>query len=197
MPHVAISLVILALSSAQPPAKDEAKAARRRLSAQEFHVRALERTGVLTPLYVYPDNVHKNPAYNRLIELKRRYETVPMWVIINPASAPGKQADANYARAIDRLRGAGCVVLGYVTTSYGKRPAAGVRKDIDQWLALYPHIHGIFFDEMIYEDTAAGAKYQAALKQYAHDAGCDGRQPRRGNAGALLRRGRSRRDHCP
>jgi hypothetical protein len=43
-------------------------------------------------------------------------------VVVNPASGPGKAADANYTKAIDRLRGAGCVVLGYVTTNYGKRP---------------------------------------------------------------------------
>jgi hypothetical protein len=153
-------------------AGDDAPAARRRQRAQEFHLRALERTGVLVPLYLYPENVHKNPAYNRLMDLKRRYETVPMWVIVNPASGPGERVDANYTKAIDRLCGAGCVVLGYVTTSYGKRTQAQVQKDVDRWLKLYPRTQGIFFDEMVYEDTDAGARYQAALSRYAHDAGC-------------------------
>jgi hypothetical protein len=84
----------------------------------------------------------------------------------------GGQVDANYTKAIDRLQGSGCVVLGYVSMSYAKRREADVRKDIDQWLKMYQRIHGIFFDEMVYEDTEAGAKYQAALNQYAHDAGC-------------------------
>lgn len=167
-----LPLVFLLVVFVESLADDEAAAARRRLQAKEFHLRAQERTGVLVPLYHYPANVHKNATYNRLMDLKRRYETVPVWVILNPASGPGKQVDANYTKAIDRLCGAGCVVLGYVTTSYGKRTAADVQKDIDQWLNLYPRVHGIFFDEMIYEDTEAGAKYQAALKQYAHDAGC-------------------------
>jgi hypothetical protein len=167
-----ISIVIVLVMSCGALAEDSAAAARRRQLAQEFHLRAQERTGLLVPMYVYPENVHKNTAYNRLMDLKRQYETVPMWVIINPASGPGKQVDGNYTKAIDRLRGAGCVVLGYVSTSYGKRAAADVRHDIDQWLKMYPNIHGIFFDEMIYEDTEAGAKYQAALNQYAHDAGC-------------------------
>ncbi len=123
-------------------------------------------------MYVYPKNIHTNPDYNRLMDVKRQYETVPMWVILNPASGPGEQFDANYAKAIDRLRGAGCVVLGYVTTSYGKRTEAQVRKDIDQWLKSYPQIQGIFFDEMGYEDTEAAATYQVALNRYAHDAGC-------------------------
>jgi Spherulation-specific family 4 len=151
---------------------DDSAAARRRQQTRQFHLRAQERTGVLVPMYVYPENIHKNPAYNRLMDVKRQYETVPIWVIVNPASGPGERADGNYTKAIDRLRGAGCVVLGYVTTSYGKRAQVEVRKDIDQWMKLYPAIQGIFFDEMIYEDTDAGAKYQAALTRYAHDAGC-------------------------
>lgn len=161
---------LLLLAGALPAVADE-PAPDRRKAAQDFHLRAQERTGVLVPLYVYPANVHTNAVYNRLIDIKRRYETVPVWVILNPASGPGKEVDANYTKAIDRLRGAGCVVLGYVSTSYGKRAADDVRADLDKWLKLYPKIHGAFFDEMIYEDTEAGAKYQAALNKYARDAG--------------------------
>jgi hypothetical protein len=151
---------------------DDSPTVRRLQQAQEFHIRAQERTGVLVPMYVYPADVHKNFAYNRLMNLKRHYETVPMWVILNPASGPGKAVDANYTKAIDRLTGAGCVVLGYVPTSYGKCPEADVRNHIDLWLKMYPRIQGIFFDEMIYEDTDRGSKYQAALTRYAHDVGC-------------------------
>src|SRR5262249_27102435 len=130
---------------------DEAPVARRLRKAKEFHLRAQQPTGVLVPMYVYPKDVHKNADYNRLMDVKRRYETVPMWVIVNPASGPGTRVDANYTKAIDRLQGAGCVVLGYVSTGYGKRTEAQVKKDIDQWLKLYPRIQGIFFDEMRYE----------------------------------------------
>jgi hypothetical protein len=156
-------------------------ATKRREEAREFHIRAQERTGLLVPMYIYPADIHKNAAYNRLIDLKRRHATVPMWVVLNPASGPGEQIDANYTKAIDRLRGAGCVVLGYVSTSYGKRREAEVCKDIDRWLKMYPRIHGIFFDEMIYDDTDAGAKYQTGLNRYAHNAGC---WPTVGNPGA-------------
>lgn len=168
MPRFAIA--VLALLPALALADDAARA--RRENAQAFHRRAQERTGVLVPLYVYPANVHTNAAYNRLIDLKRRHETVPVWVILNPASGPGTEADANYTKAIDRLKGAGCVVLGYVTTSYAKRPEADVRADIDRWLKLYPRVQGVFFDEMTYEDADAAARYQAALTRYARDAGC-------------------------
>jgi hypothetical protein len=150
---------------------DDSPATQKRKRAQEFHLRAQERTGILVPLYLYPADIHKNPTYNRLMDLKRRYETVPIWVILNPASGPGKEVDGNYTKAIDRLNGAGCVVLGYVTTSYGKRTEGEVRKNIDQWIKMYPRTQGIFFDEMIYEDTDPGAKYQASLNRYAHEAG--------------------------
>lgn len=166
LPLICLSIFI------ESPADDETGATRRRQSAHAFHHRAQERTGVLVPMYVYPGNVHRNEAYNHLIDIKRRYETVPIWVIINPASGPGSEVDANYTKAIDRLQGAGCVILGYVSTNYGKRVPADVHRDIDRWLLLYPRIHGIFFDEMIYEDTEAGANYQAELREYADSVGC-------------------------
>jgi hypothetical protein len=91
--------------------------------------------------------------------------------VLNPASGPGKTVDANYTKAVDRLLGAGCMVLGYVSTSYGKRLAAEVQRELNQWRTMYPRVQGVFFDEMIYEDTASAANYQAALNRYAHDAG--------------------------
>jgi hypothetical protein len=139
--------------------------------AKEFHRRAQEPTGVLVPLYVYPAAGADTPAFARLADLKRRYETVPVWAIVNPASGPGPKADPNYERAIGRLVGAGVVPLGYVTTGYGKRPAADVRAEVERWHRLYPRVTGVFFDEMGYEDTAAAAEHQAALTRHAHAAG--------------------------
>jgi hypothetical protein len=167
-----LALMAIHLTTVVATVGDEPTPDRRRTMAQEFHLRAQESTGILLPMYVYPANVHTNASFNRVIDLKRRFETIPFWVILNPASGPGNEVDANYTKAIDRLHGAGCVVLGYVTTSYGKRAADKVRTDIDQWLKMYPRINGIFFDEMIYENNEAGVRYQAGLRQYAHDVGC-------------------------
>lgn len=139
----------------------------RREKSMQFHVAAQQRTGILVPMYVYPENVHTNPEFNRLIDLKRRYETVPMWVILNPATGPGIAVDANYTKAIDRLQGAGCVVLGYVSTEYGKRDGGAVQNDVDHWRSMYPKTQGIFFDEMNYTDTDIGVQYQVALNQHA------------------------------
>lgn len=143
----------------------------RRAQAMEFHWQSQQRTGLLIPLYVYPADIHTNRIYNRLIDLKRRYETIPFRVIVNPGSGPGTMVDANYTKAIDRLRGAGCIVVGYVATAYGKRPVTDVRADIDRWKKFYPNTHGIFFDEMIYEDSAAAAEIQVKFNTYARDQG--------------------------
>src|SRR5262245_51078636 len=167
------ALVAILLSSAlfAVLTAEDAPSARKRQRSRETDLRAQQRTGVLIPLYVYPANILNNPDYNRLLELKRRHETVPVWVIVNPASGPGTMADSNYLRAIDRLVGAGCIVLGYVTTSYAKRREADIRQDIDTWGRLYPRVHGIFFDEMINEDKSDGARFQAAVNEYAHSTG--------------------------
>ncbi|MGV3606493.1 MAG: spherulation-specific family 4 protein [Planctomycetaceae bacterium] len=143
----------------------------RREKGMQFHLAAQQRTGILVPMYVYPENVHTNVHFNRLIEIKRRFETVPIWVIVNPASGPGIAVDANYTKAIDRLQGAGCVVLGYVSTEYGKRDAGLVKNDIDTWKAMYPKTQGIFFDEMNYQDDDSWVNHQVRLNQYAKQQG--------------------------
>lgn len=143
----------------------------RREKGMQFHLAAQQRTGILVPMYVYPENVHTNVHFNRLIEIKRRFETVPIWVIVNPASGPGIAVDANYTKAIDRLQGAGCVVLGYVSTEYGKRDAGLVKNDIDHWKAMYPKTQGIFFDEMNYQDDDSWVNHQVRLNQYAKQQG--------------------------
>lgn len=154
-------------------AQDKAIAenAQRVFDNQRFHQQASQKMGLLIPLYIYPANIHTNADYNRVMELKRQYSEVPFWVIVNPASGPGTEVDANYTKAIDRLVGAGCVVLGYVPTSYGKIPANDVQRDLDAWRRMYPRVHGIFYDEMIYEDTTAAVDHQKQLNVMAHHMG--------------------------
>lgn len=130
-----------------------------------------QATGLLVPLYLYPANIHTNDAYNKLMGLKRDYESIPFLVILNPASGPGKNVDANYTKAIDRLIGAGCHVLGYVSTEYGKRDFKDLAADLESWRKLYPRTQGIFFDEMLYENKAEAFERQAKLKRGAEKLG--------------------------
>jgi hypothetical protein len=49
----------------------------RREQAHLFHHLAQQPTGLLVPLYVYPGEAHTNQHFNRLIDLKRRFEDLP------------------------------------------------------------------------------------------------------------------------
>jgi hypothetical protein len=89
---------------------------------REHMLLANQPAGLLIPLYLYPANVHTNETYNRLIDLKLSHPKTPVCVILNPADGPGAERDGNYRYAARRLRGAGCVVLGYVSTRYAKQP---------------------------------------------------------------------------
>lgn len=155
--------------------------AQRMLDSQRFHYDAVQKPGLLVPLYIYPDNIAKNAAYDRIMDLRRRFPEVPFWVILNPASGPGSEVNANYTKAIDRLIGSGCTVLGYVPTGYGKVAAEKVASQMQSWRTMYPRLHGIFFDEMIYEPTAAGVAHQVKLNSIARDMGF---WPTVGNPGA-------------
>src|SRR5687768_7785359 len=100
-------LLVAAVGLSVTSSAQERSPAEARLQAQAFHLRAQQPTGILVPLYLYPEHIHQNATYNKLMDLKRRFERVPIWVIVNPASGPGKQVDANYTKAIDRLAGSG------------------------------------------------------------------------------------------
>ncbi len=168
----AVVLFFIASATAQESSPRETLDAMKRLrDAQRFAELANQPTGLLVPLYLYPENIHTNPAWNRLIDLKKSHPRVPVWAIVNPDSGPGKEVDANYVKAIDRLHGAGIVTLGYVSTEYGKRGPQAVRDDLGTWQKLYPKIQGVFFDEMLYEDTPAAVVQQKSYRQFATQKG--------------------------
>lgn len=139
------------------------------------------RTGILIPLYVYPSDIFTNPVYNQLIDLKKTYHDVPVYAILNPASGPGTVTDGNYRVAIDRLHGAGIIVVGYVHTSYTARPIEAIQYEITVWQYLYPAIDGIFYDEMTNDDVQAHIDYYSELTSYSHARGL---YPTIGNPGA-------------
>lgn len=139
---------------------------------QRFMALANQPTGLIVPLYQYPADIHRNTAFNRLMDLKKSHPTVPVCVILNPANGPGKtDLDPNYVKAIDRLHGAGIVLLGYVSTHYAQVPLEQVAKDIKLWKMRSPRINGIFLDEMTNEDVAAHVDHYVKATAIAHDAG--------------------------
>ncbi len=117
------------------------------------------RLHLLIPAYFYPEGADLQ-LWERLLESAA---SAPITVIVNPNSGPGDKSDPNYVQITGRGRKAGLTLIGYVRTSYAKRPVDEVTADVDRWFRLYPAIQGIFFDEQAsaaedvpYYLTAAG-----------------------------------------
>ncbi|WP_149179411.1 spherulation-specific family 4 protein [Streptomyces sp. TRM49041] len=79
---------------------------------------------LLVPYYEHPD--HRPAEWEALIA------SAPLLygVVLNPASGPGAAPDPAFAAVAARLREAGVRVLGYADTDYGRRPHAGVVRDL-------------------------------------------------------------------
>lgn len=119
---------------------------------------------ILVPAYFYPAGEGLR-HWDRLIAAAAR---VPVVAIVNPASGPGTKADPNYERTIERARKAGVTLIGYVSTSYAKRPRAEVEADMEGWLKLYPdRIQGFFLDEQT--SDAGKVEYYRSLCRFARE----------------------------
>jgi hypothetical protein len=98
---------------------------------------------LLVPAYFYP-------AGDGAMHWKRLLASAsqaPIVAVVNPASGPGKKTDANYLKVFTQAKKTKITLIGYVSTSYGKRSLKDVQADVDQWKRLYPGVTGIFFDE--------------------------------------------------
>jgi spherulation-specific family 4 protein len=120
-------------------------------------------TGVLVPLYVDP-----NSAWTTVASAKQQYPSVPVVAIINPASGPGPHLRQTYVRGVRSLHAAGVIVLGYVHTSYGRRPLAVDESEMAKYHRWYG-VDGIFLDEMA--NTAGHEAYYSTLTAFAKSLG--------------------------
>lgn len=118
------------------------------------------RLRLLVPAYFYPGGKGLR-EWDKLLASPARSDIV---AIVNPASGAGRTADPNYTAILGRIARAGVTPIGYITTSYAKRPLPEVKADVDRWLRLYPGIRGIFFDEQASDE--AHVNYQADLYRY-------------------------------
>lgn len=90
----------------------------------------------------------------------------PRTLILNPSSGPGGERDGDWARTVALAHQGGSRVIGYVHTTYGARPEAEVRADIDRYREWYG-VDGIFLDETAHtEDKLA---YYRSLMTYVHE----------------------------
>lgn len=105
--------------------------------------------GLVIPLYIYPGNSPgTRAAWDLVAEVAKRNPTVEVIAVINPSNGPGTRRDAQYRRAVRRLRRAGVILVGYVPLGYGSRPFRSVTDDLQRWRTLYPEVRGYFFDEV-------------------------------------------------
>ena len=119
---------------------------------------------ILVPLYSYP--AWYAPAAYVWDDVAAAAARVPVTAIINPDSGPGGgPPNSDYEHGLAELRAAGVVLLGYVATGYGARPAADVKADIDLYDAYFD-VAGIFLDEA--DNTTNGLAYYADLYAYIH-----------------------------
>lgn len=121
---------------------------------------ATPATGVVVPSYFNATGSIAN--WNSLIASARK---VPTTAILNPNSGPGVVEDLNYAAAVTKLRAAGGKVLGYVSTSYGKRSLSAVVTDINAYVALYK-VDGFFIDEMTSDSQTSHIQFYQSIYNY-------------------------------
>ncbi len=115
---------------------------------------------LLVPAYFYPAGpglLH----WERLFQASRSAEVI---AIVNPSSGPGEKSDPNYVDIVKRADASGLRTLGYLSTSYAKRPLAEVQADVDKWFQLYSEVQGVFLDEQT--STIDGVDYYVALSRY-------------------------------
>lgn len=116
---------------------------------------------LLVPLYIWPD------ASWDLIAAGG--SKVPTIAIVNPASGPRDPVPAAYVSGMDKLRAGKVEMVGYVHTSYATRSIADVKREIDVYVAKYPYITGIFFDEA--SASAGDIAYYREAYNYAMSKG--------------------------
>jgi hypothetical protein len=99
---------------------------------------------LLIPSYFAPDD----PAWDQVVaELGEGCGEC----IINPNSGPGTNLETGYLDLCVRLRKAGVIIFGYVSTSYGQRNSGEVMKQVDDYSDWYG-VCNIFLDEVSSDD---------------------------------------------
>ncbi len=121
---------------------------------------AAER-GILVPLYSYP--CWYDPPNYIWPQVAWASRQVPLIAIINPDNGPGSGfPNSDYRRGLADLASGAAVVVGYVYTSYGQRPAAQVLSDAAKYTNS-PAVRGIFLDEV--DSTTNHLAYYRSIAQ--------------------------------
>ncbi len=112
-------------------------------------------SSVTVPAYFYP-----GPVWDRTTSGS---PTIGRTLIVNPASGPGTEPDANYVATVQGVRMAGARVVGYVHTSYGARPVDAVLADIERYREWYGVVD-VFLDEV--SSSAGDLEYYRPVAEH-------------------------------
>jgi hypothetical protein len=104
---------------------------------------ASSRLKMLIPAYIYPAGAGL-AEWRKLFEAAAKVDIV---AIANPDSGPGIEPNLDYAAIFGEAVKRHVTIVGYVTIDYGRRDAAKIKAQIDDWFKFYPDIAGIFFDQ--------------------------------------------------
>ncbi len=91
------------------------------LTGVSAHPASAQTQRMAVPSYFYP-----GAAWT---QMEAAAPTVGL-AIINPNSGPGTSSNADYVKQVREAKAHGLKVIGYVHTSYGKRPFAEVKAEI-------------------------------------------------------------------
>lgn len=124
------------------------------------------------PLYIYPFHWIENNEWEQVADLVAAYPDVEFVLKVNPESGPGSSQNSDFTTGFGILTGQGNTshmkIIGYVFTSYGARPIADVKTDVDRYVSWYgQYIRGIFLDEM--EDDTGDEAYYSEITAYCHE----------------------------
>src|SRR6188472_3289292 len=82
-----------------------------------------EKMRLLVPAYFYPAGKGEKD-WERLLAAPEEAGVV---AIMNPASGPGRRIDPNYTQILEQAKKSNVTLIGYVSTSYGKRKTEDIK----------------------------------------------------------------------
>ncbi|MER3556444.1 MAG: hypothetical protein C4331_19495 [Meiothermus sp.] len=122
---------------------------------------------LLVPIYVFPHSWGIN-EYVRLINVQKHHPSLRIVAIVNvDFDGSDWKTDPVYrgkmGEIVRSLDAAGIAVVGYVSSSYTRRPFQGdprgsgfssdFKTNVDRWTKFFSQVRGIFVDEMCYTAT--------------------------------------------
>ena len=95
---------------------------------------------IIIPAYIYPE------IGSQWDIILNSSSSIVSDVIFNPDSGPSGQIISDYVEIVSRLKKKNIGTLGYVATTYGKKPISETLHEIEKYFEWYS-VDGIFFDE--------------------------------------------------